>query len=135
MQLKVLPDDAAGRLTDRLRQILIKQARAAAPVTYMELATYLGLMPPQTIHQLTFRLERLMAQDAAAGRPLLAALCVGRLGRNMPRPGFFITAEELGLYKGPSEGPEAHDFHQRELARLFAMYRQLPVETGPEESG
>lgn len=135
MQPKALPDDAVGRLTDQLRQILIKQARAATPVTYKELAAHLGLMPPQTIHQLTNMLEQLMAQDAAAGQPLLATLCVGRLGPNMPRPGFFITAEELGLYKGPSEGPEAHDFHQRELARLFAMYRQLPEENGSEEGG
>lgn len=128
MLLQTLPDDDAGKLRDRLRQILIRQAQAATPVTYKELATHLGLMPPQTIQQLTCMLEQLMAQDAAAGRPLLAALCVGRLGRNLPRPGFFVTAEELGLYRGPAEGPEALDFHQRELAQLCTFYRQLPDE-------
>lgn len=83
----------------------------------------LGLMPPQTIHQLTCMLEQLMAQDTAAGQPLLAALCVGRLRRNLPGPGFFMTAKELGLYAGSPDGPEAREFHQRELARLYELYR------------
>lgn len=67
--------------------------------------------------QLTCMLEQLMAQDTAA------ALCVGRLRRNLPGPGFFMTAKELGLYAGSPDGPEAREFHQRELVRLYELYR------------
>ncbi len=118
-------NDEADALKDRLRQILIEQVRTGTLVTYSDLAGRLGLMPPQTIHQLTGLLEGLMAEDAEAGRPLLAALCVGRLRHNMPAPGFFMIAEALGLFVGEPEGPEARNFHERELTRVFAGYRRL----------
>lgn len=117
-------NDEAGKLMDGLRRVLIEQARTRTVVTYKELAGRLGLMPPQTIHQLTSLLERLMAEDAEAGDPLLAALCVGRLRHNMPAPGFFMVAEALGLFVGHPEGPEARDFHEGELARVFGKYRR-----------
>lgn len=116
---------------ERLRQILIGQAGAQTLVTYKSLADQLGLLPPNSIHQLTRLLERLMAEDAAAGRPLLAALCVGRLRRNLPAPGFFETATRLGLYAGAPEGPEARTFHAHELARVFATYQRLPERPEP----
>lgn len=59
----------------------------------------------------------------AAGRPLLAALCVGRLRHDLPAPGFFMTAEALRLFEGGPEGPVARDFHLPELARVFDFYR------------
>lgn len=85
-----------------------------------------GLRPPQTIHQVTGLLEILMAEDAKAGRPLLAALCVGRLHGGIPAPGFFLTAGALGLFDGVPENPNAREFHQRELGRLFNLYRGRP---------
>jgi hypothetical protein len=51
------------------------------------------LTPPQTIHRITQALEVLMAEDAAAGRPLLAALCISRSQQRLPARGFFVTAE------------------------------------------
>ncbi|MGB3536679.1 MAG: hypothetical protein WBA42_00815 [Mesorhizobium sp.] len=117
-------NDMAGSLMDQLRRVLTEEARSRTLVTYRELAERLGLTPPQTIHQLTGLLEVLMAEDAAADRPLLAALCVGRLRRNLPAPGFFVTAEMLGLFMGDPEGPEAKDFHDRELAQVFSVYRR-----------
>jgi hypothetical protein len=117
-------NDEADTLKDCLRQILIEQARTGTLVTYRDLAGRLGLTPPQTIHRLTGLLEGLMVEDAEAGRPLLAALCVRRLRHNMPAPGFFMIAEALGLFVGEPEGPEAKNFHERELARVFPVYRQ-----------
>jgi hypothetical protein len=117
-------NDEADKLLDWLRRILIEQARTGTLVTYKELAGRLGLTPPQTIHQLTGLLEKLMVEDAEVDRPLLAALCVGRLRHNLPAPGFFAIAGELRLFMGDSEGPEARDFHERELARVFGMYRR-----------
>ncbi|AZO25874.1 hypothetical protein EJ070_24920 [Mesorhizobium sp. M1E.F.Ca.ET.045.02.1.1] len=112
-------------LKDRLRQILIELAQTETVVTYKNLAERLCLMPPQTIHRATDLLEKLMAEDAEAGRPLLAALCVGRLRNDLPAPGFFMTAQVLGLFSGAPEGPVARDFYMRELARVFDFYRQF----------
>lgn len=61
-----------------------------------------------------------MAQDAAAGRPFLAALPAARLGGGLPAAGFFAAARALGRYDGPEAGPEAEAFHAAELARLRA---------------
>ncbi len=118
-------NDDARALKDRLRQILIELAQTEPIVTYRDLAERLGLMPPQTIHRVAGLLEELMAEDAEAGRPLLAALCVGRLHHGLPAPGFFATAEALELFAGAPEGPVARDFHVHELARVFDFYRQF----------
>jgi len=118
-------NDDAHVLKDRLRRILIELAQTETVVTYRDLAERLGLMPPQTIRRAVGVLEKLMAEDAEAGRPLLAALCVGRLRHALPAPGFFMTAEALGLFAGAPEGPVARDFHVRELARAFDFYRQF----------
>ena len=66
-------------LTRHMRELLIDQAQTGRTITYNQLALRLGLAPPQTIHRVTEALEILMAEDVAAGRPLLAALCVSRL--------------------------------------------------------
>lgn len=117
-------NDEACKSMERLRRLLVEQAQTETLATYKELADRLGLTPPQTIHQLTGLLERLMAEDAEAGHPLLAALCIGRLRGDLPAPGFFTIAETLGLFMGNPEGPEARDFHERELVRIFGMYRR-----------
>lgn len=111
-------------LTDHLREVLLDQARTARLVTYRELADHLGLEPPQAIRRITQALETLMAEDVAAGRPLLAALCVSRRTRSVPARGFFMTAEALGVFAGDPEGPEAGVFHARELARALDFYRR-----------
>ncbi|MBV2187504.1 MAG: hypothetical protein KUL88_23565 [Rhizobium sp.] len=109
-------------LKDRMREVLIDQARAGRLTTYKELAGRLGLVPPQTIHRVTEALEILMAEDVAADRPLLAALCVSRLNTNLPAKGFFAAAEALGVFSGDAEGPQARAFHERELSRAIAFY-------------
>lgn len=111
-----------GMLKDRLRELLMDQARTASLVTYKELADRLGLTPPQTIHRVTQALEVLMAEDVVAGRPLLAALCVSRLQQRLPAHGFFATAEALGAYTGNPEGSEARRFHETEFQRALVCY-------------
>ena len=112
-------------LKDRLRQTLLDQAQIANLVTYKELADRLGLTPPQTIHRITQALEILMEEDVAAGRPLLATLCVSRLQQRLPALGFFAMAHDLGIFTGDPESPEARCFHERELQRALVFYRQL----------
>lgn len=117
-------------LKDRLRRILLDRVRTGNLATYKGLADHLGLEPPQTIHRVTEALEALMAEDAAAGRPLLAAACVSRLEPGLPARGFFIAAQALGLFTGDPDGPEAGAFHARELQRAVDFYRR----PGPEIS-
>lgn len=109
-------------LKERLRQALIDQAQTGNPTTYKELADNLGLEPPQTIHSIVEALEILMADDVAAGRPVLAALCVSKMRPGIPARGFFLTAQVLGVFSGDSTGPEARAFHAIELQRVLAFY-------------
>lgn len=67
-------------------------AAAGETITYGALARDLGLR----MADLTAALERLMEVDAAAGRPLRAAVCAGRLTGGLPARGFFLKAQDLG---------------------------------------
>lgn len=101
-----------------LRKLLAGVARAGGTHTYQQVAQALGLEPPQTIHRLTVALESLMDEDAAAGRPLLAAVVVSRTREGLPAPGFFAHARRLDRHNGPEKGPQAAAFHAAELAAV-----------------
>lgn len=109
--------------TAALRGLLEEAARAGTTRTYQQVATALGLEPPQTIHRVALALERLMHEDVAARRPLLAAVVVSRTRAGLPAPGFFAHARALGRYNGPDTGPAAAAFHADELAAVYAAYR------------
>jgi hypothetical protein len=104
----------------RLRDALAELAAERRTATYKDLAVHVRVPPPHTIHKLTLALEELVREDAAAGRPLLAALAVSRRPDGLPGQGFFLLVAELGLYEGDREGPAARAFHAAELARIFA---------------
>lgn len=78
-------NDLAARLT--------MLAARGETESYGDMARGLGLR----IGALTSALEDLMAMDAAAGKPLRAALCRARLGDGMPARGFFEAAAALGF--------------------------------------
>lgn len=103
---------------DRLPERLEAHAARGGTVTYGALAAELEIAPPQRIQQLARALEALMATDAAAGRPLRAALVVSQARGGLPAPGFFAAARALGRYDGPDSGPEAARFHSAECAAL-----------------
>jgi len=109
-------------LAPRLRRLLEETARHGRTLTYQETARALELAPPQTIHRVATALERLIEEDAAAGRPLLAALVVSRTGSGLPAPGFFDCAERCGRFAGDAAGPEAAAFHARELEAVLALH-------------
>jgi hypothetical protein len=108
-----------GALDDDLRKALASQATAGQTITYAALAERLGLKPPQTIHRLAEALERLMDEDAAAGRPLLAALCTSKARPGLPAPGFFLKARTLGIHSGEAD---ERAFHASELRRTISFY-------------
>lgn len=111
-------------LKDRIREILLDRARVPSLITYRELADMLGLVPPHTVRRVALALETLMAEDTAAGRPLLAVLCTSQSRPGMPARGFFETAGVLGVFSGDPDGLEADAFHTHELQRALTFYRR-----------
>jgi len=105
-----------------LRRLLERAVVQGETRTYQHVARALGLQPPNTIHRVALALEDLMAEDAAAGRPLLAAIVISRTRDGLPAPGFFAHAHTLGRYDGPERGPAAADFHAAELAAVLEWW-------------
>jgi hypothetical protein len=81
-------------MIDKLAGRLAELAALGQTISYGDLARELEL-PSPAIARLTTMLETLMEQDAAAGRPFRAALCMGRFGDGMPAIGFFEKAAQL----------------------------------------
>ncbi len=100
-----------NKLEARLAELAALQQTAS----YGALARDLGIPGPGAIAQLTQALELLMEVDAAAGHPLRAALCAGRLAQGMPAPGFFEKATSLGYDLG--DNPAA--FVQQHRLKLW----------------
>lgn len=107
--------DELPALSARSRDYLMAIAQRGVPVTYRELAQALALEPPNTIHRVTQALEQLMYEDAAHGRPFLAALVVSKIRGGLPALGFFDYARRLARFEGEPGGVEARDFHAKEL--------------------
>lgn len=114
---------ATSALTSRARTHLCRIAGQTTPITYQTLARALDLRPPNTIHQVTAALELLMEEDAAAGRPLIAALVVSKARGGLPAPGFFNAAQRLGRFAGDPSGPEATAFFAAEFDAAVAFWR------------
>jgi len=115
-----MADDLALKLA--LRSILTRAARERRTVTYLELSTAADFPGPHRIHRLTLLLEDLLREDAAAGRPLLTALAVGRGSAGLPQGGYFQLLSALGLHKGPERGPEAAKAHAAELEKAWLYW-------------
>ena len=103
-------------LPARIERVLLA---ARYPISYGHLARVLEVPGPGAIARLTDALEDMMREDAAAGRPFLAAMCEGKLLGGMPALGFFELAMALGRYAGPATGPEAETFVTKERALIF----------------
>jgi hypothetical protein len=125
-------DNTPEALAHQLRAHLQAIAKQGNPITYGEAARVLRLVPPNTIHQVTAALERLMADDAAADRPFIAAMVISKARGGMPAPGFFEDAGRLGRFAGDPAGPEAWAYHAREFDAAVAFWAasEIPGETG-----
>jgi hypothetical protein len=102
---------------------LCEIARQSSPITYQVLAKELGLLPPNTIHQLTVALEYLIEEDATAARPLIAALVVSKARNGLPAFGFFECAQRVGRFDGDPSGPEGSAFHSAEFDKAIEFWR------------
>ena len=83
-------------LKDRVRAHLEGLPADAVPIAYGKLARAMGLYLPGAMRRVAAALEETMHEDAAAGRPLIAALAARR-GADLPGRGFFDLASRLGL--------------------------------------
>jgi len=115
-------DNPPETLARRLRAHLQALATLRLPIIYREAAKGLLLTPPNTIHQLTEALEQLMAEDAAADRPFIAAMVISKWRGGLPAPGFFDCAARLGRFAGDATGPDARVFHAVELNAVLALW-------------
>jgi hypothetical protein len=124
--MTVLAADAI--FAKQLRTYLQNMAVARLTITYGGLARLLQLLPPNTIHQITVALERLMEEDAEAGRPFIAALVLSKDRGGLPAMGFFDCARRLGRFAGDPHGVEARSFHSTErntALKFWGVRRQL----------
>ena len=108
--------------THAVRAFLESLAKRRIPIAYQELAKALQIVPPHSIQQVTEALERLMEEDAAADRPFIAALVIGKARGGLPAPGFFDCARRLGRFAGDPDGQDAWSFHAAELNAAFARW-------------
>ncbi|WP_371055676.1 DUF6522 family protein [Rhodosalinus sp. K401] len=111
-------DDAA--LRQKIRSQVAGAPPGDLPMTYGALARALGMYMPGAVRRVTRALEATMAEDAAAGRPFLAALVVSRMRGQKPGRGFFDEAARLG--RGPKSGEDEEAWWARELAKARATY-------------
>jgi hypothetical protein len=81
-------------------------------VTYLEMADYAAIPPPQRIRQLTEFLENLIARDVNLGQPIRAARVVSKKD-GLPADGFFDFLAERGMTATVDEDRIA--FHKRLL--------------------
>ena len=115
--------DATKVLARRIRTHLCRIAGEGTPITYQALAKTLDLSPPNTIHQLTVALECLIEEDAAAARPLIAALVISKARGGLPAPGFFDCVRCVGRFDGNPSGPEALAFYEAEYDVAVKFWR------------
>jgi hypothetical protein len=131
----LIRNEGGNMLKDRLRRALTDRARTGSMTTYRELAQFLGLEPPHTIQQVAEALESLMEEDVAASRPILSAICVSKMRPCIPARGFFLAAQDLGIFSGDPSGPEARAFHAAELQRVLSFYGVLREDSQAEIEG
>ena len=108
--------DVNRRLRDRVRRYLEALPAENVPITYGQLARGLWMFAPGSIRKVTAALEATMREDAAAGRPFIAALVVSRGSQAQPGEGFFELARSLG--RGPDPGQSDAGYYRQELGRL-----------------
>ena len=125
----IVEDNTPETLARRLRAHLQALATRRLPITYREATKGLLLLPPNTIHQVTDALEQLMAEDAAADRPFIAAMVISNWRDGLPAPGFFDCAARLGRFVGDATGPDARVFHAAELNAVLALW--MPPSDAP----
>jgi len=108
----------------RAELALFAALKSGQPVTYDALAQAASIPAPNRIHKLTLWLEQLMAEDAATGQPLRAAILVSRL-HDWPARGFFETARQLGLLAHKLSREDEIAWYDQERKKALKAYGEM----------
>ena len=85
------------RAKAEIREVLIKRAKVRGMIPYSELVTKVQAVAFHAYDQRLFRiLGELSVEEATAGRGMLSAIVVHKVGDMEPGPGFFKLGAELG---------------------------------------
>jgi len=115
-------DHTPETLARRLRAHLQALTPLRLPITYWQAAKGLLLSPPNTMRQVKEVLDQIMAEDAAADRPFIAAMVISKARGDLPAPDFFECAARLGRFAGDATGPDARVFHAAEFNAAIALW-------------
>jgi len=115
-------DHTPETLARRLRAHLQALTPLRLPITYWQAAKGLLLSPPNTMRQVKEVLDQIMAEDAAADRPFIAAMVISKARGDLPAPDFFDCAARLGRFAGDATGPDARVFHAAEFNAAIALW-------------
>ena len=108
----------------RAEVALFAALKSGRAITYDALAQAASIPAPHRIHKLTLWLEQLMAEDAAAGQPLRAAILISRL-HDWPARGFFDTACQLGLISHNLSREDEIAWYYQERKSAFNAYSKI----------
>lgn len=117
------PSPEKDILTERVRLALKQRAGNGVPVGIAALAKEID---PHGRKASAIRqaLDDITRADAAAGRPLLAALVLDDPRTELPPESFFGVARDNGLFSGQPRGLEAYAFHAQQFRRAVSAYAQ-----------
>jgi hypothetical protein len=114
--------EAWSRAKGEVRATLVERARHRALIIYVDLAANVTGVPLPWAggsSNLNYLLGQIMAEEVAAGRPLLPAVAV-RMEEGSPGKGFYDAAGQLGI----GEGTESIPLWIRELTRVHNFYHR-----------
>ena len=102
------PDDMWGRAKDEARTALVRVARGREVIAYSDLTPRvqsISFLP--TDQRFLFLLREISTDEYRAGRGMLTAVVVHKVGDYKPGPGFFELARGLGLDTSSTPGHDA----------------------------
>ena len=108
-------------MNEELHNRLVSVARSGGYATYSEIAPLLGLdmASPADRTEIGRLLGEVSVFEHQLGHPLLSVIVIHR-DNNIPGPGFFQLAQDLGIY----DGNDDLLFFVREFQRVRDYWRQ-----------
>jgi len=106
------------------RAVLEELAATGRTLNYREFASVMGIDISPVILTTTYLLEIIVREDFVAQRPVLSSVVIQKGKSGIPRKGFFMLLEELGLYQGDYDNAQAAQWHLNELKKLKLYYQK-----------
>jgi hypothetical protein len=106
------------------KQILAEYARRRQMITYTDFTARLSTiqLEPHDF-QLAGLLGEISAEESTAGRGMLSALVVHKIGDFQPGPGFFELARQLG-----HKFSDVEKFWVQEIKKIYAAWAGSPAQ-------